>query len=306
MIGYEECIERSVLSAEADGGNAPFLSVLIWQDQVRISGHCQCVSAPSQFRRYFMNSDHSFYPRGQAMFLLRRIVRFLVAIVVCCVPCSAWAGNLLQNGGFDTPTPGLSGPNYPTSFTGTGFGGPSSAADWTLYNGYPATTSTELLQTTDPNGSGFMIHVTSVPTTSNSFAYFNGLEQAFPAQSGGVVTVSVDVEAVQGPVFVGLFANDGGTLLPNYVSIATIGQWETVTFTVPAGTTPSTEPDLIAIYAYNGTAGATGEFYADNANAMFVPEPSSGLMALIGMSATALWVRKTRPRLGRRLAEHAA
>ncbi len=233
---------------------------------------------------------------------LRRDVLFLAAIAVCCVPSSAWAGNVLLNGGFDTPTPGLSPPNYPTSITGDFASGPSSAADWTLFNGYPATTSTQLLPTTDPLGSGFMIDVTSVPTTSSSFAFFNGLQQAFPTQSGGTVTVSVDIYAVQGPVFVGLFANSGGTLLTPYGSDSTIGQWETVTFTVPAGTTPSTEPNLLAIYTYNGNAGATGEFYADNASVNSVPEPSSGLLALVGMSATALWVRKARPRLGRRRA----
>ena len=178
----------------------------------------------------------------------------MAAIAVCCVPSSAWAGNLLLNGGFDTPTAGLSPPDYPTSSTGTGFGGPSSAADWNLYNGYPATTSTQLLSTTDPLGSGFMIDVKSVPTTSSSFAFFNGLQQAFAAQSGGMVTVSVDIYAVQGPVFVGLFGNDGGSLLTPYASDSTIGQWETVTFTVSAGSTPSTEPNLIAIYNYNGTA----------------------------------------------------
>ena len=63
------------------------------------------------------------------MLLMSRIGHFLVAIAVCCLPSSAWAGNLLLNGGFDTPTPGLSPPNYPTSISGMGASGPSSAAD---------------------------------------------------------------------------------------------------------------------------------------------------------------------------------
>jgi hypothetical protein len=241
------------------------------------------------------------------MVLLRRIVIFLLPIAVCSMPSSASAGNLLTNGGFDTPTAGLSSQNnFFTSITGQFASGPSSAADWTLFNGYPATTSTELLKTTDPTGSGYMIHVTSVPSDPQSFAFFNGLQQGFAAQSGVAVTVSVDIYALQGPVFVGLFANGGGTLLTPYASDSIIGQWETVTFTVPAGTTPSTEPNLIAIYNYNGTAGATGEFYADNASVTSVPEPSSVFLTLIGMSGTALWVRKTRPRLGRRRTELAA
>ena len=215
---------------------------------------------------------------------LRRNVLFLAAIATCCVPSSAWAGNVLQNGGFDTPTPGLSPPNYPTSITGQFASGPSSAADWTLFNGYPATTSTQLLPTTDPLGSGFMIDVKSVPTTSSSFAFFNGLKQAFPTQSGGTVTVSVDVYAVMGPVFVGLFANDGATLLLPYGTDSIIGQWQTVTFTVPAGTTPSTEPNLIAIYTYNGTAGPTWEFTPTMPASRLFPSPRVGLLALIGIS----------------------
>jgi hypothetical protein len=236
-----------------------------------------------------------FHPSCRRMLLL-------AAIAVFWVPSPAWAGNLLQNGGFDTPTPGLSPPNFPTSITGQSAAGPSSAADWTLFNGQDATTSTELLPTTDPNGNQSMIHVTSVPATPNAATFFNGLEQAFPTQSGVAVAVSVDVEVLQGTVFVGLFANNGGTLLMPFVTISTPpNQWQTVTFTVPAGADPNSEPNLIAIYTDNFGPGVTGEFYADNAMvAAAVPEPSSGLLALIGFSATALWVRKTRARFGHR------
>jgi hypothetical protein len=73
------------------------------------------------------------------MSLIRRIGLFFVAIAFCCVPASAWAGNLLVNGGFDTPTPGLSPPNYPTSISGAGASGLSSAADWTLLGDAPTT-----------------------------------------------------------------------------------------------------------------------------------------------------------------------
>ena len=161
-----------------------------------------------------------FYPS-------RRIVLFLTAIAACCVPWSARAGGLIQNGGFDTPTPGLTPPNYPTSISGAGVGGPSSAEFWTLFNNFSTTTSTELLPSTDPNGSGFMIHLTSTPT-SGSFSFFNGLQQAFPTQSGG--SASVDVDVLSGVVFVALYANDGGTLLDQ--SFSTVNnQWQTLTVT---------------------------------------------------------------------------
>jgi hypothetical protein len=88
-----------------------------------------------------------------------------------------------------------------------------------------------------------MIHVTSVPAGPGNFTAFNGLQHGFTTQIGVPLTVSVDVEVTHGSsIFVGLFANDGGTLLMR------------------------------------------------------------GLLALIGMSATALWARKSRLRRGRRRA----
>jgi hypothetical protein len=223
------------------------------------------------------------------MFNLRQIVLFLVAIAVCCVPSSAWAGNLLLNGGFDTGNPTFTPPNFPTSITGQFTSGPASAADWTLFNGEPVTTSTELLTSTDPGGSGLMIHVTSVPTTGN-FTAFSGLEQGFATQVGVPVTASVDVDVLQGSVLLGIYANNGGTLL-NYITTNILG-WQTLTVTQPASTDPNSEPNLIVIYSDNFAANATNEFYADSASVTAaVPEPSSGLLALIGMSAAAFWVR---------------
>jgi hypothetical protein len=234
------------------------------------------------------------------MFVLRRIVLILVAIAGCCVPSSARAANLLLNGGFDTGNPSFTPPNFPTSLSGAGVGAPSSATDWTIFNGTSVTTSTELLTSTDPSGSGLMIHVTTVPNTGTDTA-FSGLEQGFTTQIGVPVTVSVDVDVLspQGSVFVGLFANNGGTLLMPFVTTTTLG-WQTLTFTVPAGTDVNSEPNLIAIYSDNFANNVTNEFYADNASVTAVPEPTSGLLALIGMSATAFWFRKNRPRLGRR------
>jgi hypothetical protein len=233
------------------------------------------------------------------MLLLRRNVLFLVAIAIWCVPSSAWAGNLLLNGGFDTPTPGLSPPNYPTSISGAGASGFSSAGDWTLFNGQPITTSSELLPTTDPinPNNPFMIHVTSVPTTGN-FTAFSGLEQGFATQVGVPVTASVDVDVLQGSILLGIYANNGGTLL-NFITTNILG-WQTLTVTQPASTDPNSEPNLIVIYSDNFAANATNEFYADNAVlSASVPEPSTGLLTLIGMSATALWVRSSRSRRGR-------
>ena len=133
-----------------------------------------------------------------------------------------------------------------------------------------------------------MIHVTSVPTPGN-YTAFGGLEQGFATQVGVPVTASVDVDVLQGSVLLGIYANDGGTLL-NYITTDILG-WQTLTVTQPASTDPNSEPNLIVIYSDNFAPDATNEFYADSASVTApVPEPSSGILALIGMSATAFWV----------------
>ncbi len=213
----------------------------------------------------------------------RRNFLGMAAIAICCLPSWAHAGgNLLQNGGFDTPTPGLSPPNYPTSISGAGSGGPSSAEGWSLFNNYNDTTSTELLPTTDPTGSPpYMIHLTSAPNNSGTPSFFNGLLQSFSTQPGA--TASVDVYLLSGEVLVGLYSGNGATLV-NYTFTTLTDQWQTLSVTAA----PGTNPNLLVIYAYDGVAGATTEFYADNASVTSVPEPSSGLLALTGISAMAL------------------
>src|SRR5262249_10849642 len=152
--------------------------------------------------------------------------------------------NLLMNGGFDTPTPGLSPPSYPTSTSSVSAAAPSSAEFWSLFNNFPATTSSELLPTTDPLGSDFMIHLTSVGTNGGP-PFFNGLQQGFTSQSTAV-TASVDVFVLSGPVIVALFSGGGGTFVGGALSTTT-GQWETISFTAPSGTSAN----LIVIFSEN-------------------------------------------------------
>jgi hypothetical protein len=85
--------------------------------------------------------------------------------------------------------------------------------------------------------------------------------------------------------------------MDEWVRIIRANQWETISFTAPSGSAA----DLIAIYSEN--LSGSGEFYADNASvtAAAVPEPSSGVLAMIAISASALWVRKYRARLGPRV-----
>ncbi len=227
---------------------------------------------------------------------LSRYVVLMATVAACGLPMSARAGNLLMNGGFDTPTPGLSPPNYPTSITGQFSSGESSAESWTLFNSFDATTSTELLPTTDPGGSApYMIHLTSVSNTADpTQSFFNGLQASFTTQST-LTTASVDLYILTGPVILALYAGDGSTLI-NDQYYGTTGTWFTGSITAPAGT----DPNLLIIYS--GSLTGTGEFYADNAvvTAAAVPEPAGGVLALIGMTIVAVWVRKAGLRPGAR------
>jgi hypothetical protein len=140
-----------------------------------------------------------------------------------------------------------------------------------------------------------MIHLTTVTNTSDPVnSFFNGLQQGFATQSG-TTTFSVDVFVLSGPVTALFFAGNGSTpILSSQTFSTTTNQWETLTATAPAGT----NPNLFVLDSYS-TSGR-GEFYADNAVVTAItaiPEPTSGLLAPIGMSATALWVRKTRSTL---------
>jgi len=212
----------------------------------------------------------------------------MVALASFLLPSSVALGDLLQNGGFDTPTAGLSPPNYPTSITGLPPfpGGISSADQWNLFNNQDATTSTELLPTTDPSGGGFMIHLTTTPSASGGPTSFNGLIQSFATVPGAVA--SVDVFVVSGPVIVALFGNSG---FLGDVQSTTSNQWETLTLTEALGT----NPNLIAIYSNNVSGPA--EFYADRASVTsLTPEPATWIVALVGWPAMSVLIQKRRRR----------
>ena len=215
----------------------------------------------------------------------RGVVLLVILALATANPQPTSAGNILLNGGFDIPTPGLSPPNYQTSITGASARGVSSAEDWSLYNNFNATTSTELLPSTDPLGSGYMIHLTSVSNTSDpTGSFFNGLQQSFPMVPGG--TASVDVDVLSGPVILALYAGNGSTLIAYTLSTAT-NQWETLMVTAPVGS----NPNLVILYSYS-TSG-TGEFYADGAvaAATAAPEPSTWILALLGLLGVGFYNR---------------
>jgi hypothetical protein len=186
-----------------------------------------------------------------------------VSVLLLALTTSVHA-NFLPNGGFDTPNPLLSAPNYLTSITGAAAIGPTSAETWFMYNNSPDLTTTELLPTTDPLGSGFMIHVSSAGLN-------NGLNLIFPAQSSA--SASVDVFVSSGTAILYLFTG-GGTINLAHVESTTTGVWETLTIPVTPG-----NPNQFVLY----TGPAGGDFFADRASVPAVspvPEQSPFWLSL--------------------------
>jgi hypothetical protein len=124
--------------------------------------------------------------------------------------------NVLSNPNFN-----IVGPNGPsTTFTGTGYGGYSSAANWTVFNNKSATTNTKLVPSTFPSGGSQMIHVT---TTSDS----NGLVQVYRAFNTGPkrAIAGIWVFVRNGKVGMGI-GNGGNTSIATNTISSTINQWE--------------------------------------------------------------------------------
>ncbi|HWC38435.1 MAG TPA: hypothetical protein VG476_07890, partial [Acidimicrobiales bacterium] len=126
-------------------------------------------------------------------------------------------------------TAGPQGPQGPqTSFTGL-YPGPCAAAEWEVFNNTSATTTTELVPTTCPNGGTRMIHVRTVGTN-------NGISQIWDATSGlPHASFSVRVYVVQGKVGIGI-GHLGDTSLTSFTT--TTGSWEHVTGTNLANQSP--------------------------------------------------------------------
>jgi hypothetical protein len=191
----------------------------------------------------------------------------VAALAWFAVP-SARAGDL-ANGGFDAVGP--AGNPVTTLAQSAGW---SAALGWQQYALVPGSSITsELLPTTDPSGSGNMIHfITDNGDWPPSHAG-NGFWQSFstvPAAS-----LSFDLEVVSGQVTAGLVLVDGA-----YVDYPTFGPtsgWIHVTDV-------SSQP--VSFVAFESLSlGVGAEYYVDNLVMTSVPEPST--MVLLGTASLA-------------------
>ncbi|MGP3927238.1 LamG domain-containing protein [Streptomyces sp. 8N616] len=149
-------------------------------------------------------------------------------------------GNLIRNATF-----GRSRPSPPPPLTGAGVGGLAAAEEWFVWNNPDATTMTELLPTTRPDGRGHMLHV----VTTGGLC---GLVQTWTAAGAGPAVAEAWVYVVAGAVGLGC-GNGGGTSI-DAVSTVT-GRWEHLV--AEAGSTPVDE-----LIPYFGPADGA-DFYVD-------------------------------------------
>jgi hypothetical protein len=183
-------------------------------------------------------------------------------------PTSAWA-DVLVNGGVDTIGP--SG----ASVSGSG---PSAALGWNQFTVVPGSQITSDLETsTDPLGSGEMIHI----LTDNGFwgpaSQGNGFHQGFSTLPSA--TASFDIDVVSGKVTGGLVLATGP--FAQFTPYQAGGGWQHVVENVNA---PVIDIEFEVLTPTN--AGGA-EFYLDNLQVTPTPEPSM-LPLLAGLLVFAL------------------
>ena len=149
-----------------------------------------------------------------------RLTPFGVCVALCLLAVTgsvpAAMTNLLKNGDFGQ----VSKKGLHTELTGDAQTGDSAAAEWTVYNNGPGTTTTELSASTRRAGKS-MIHVVTTNSKQNSGS---GLVQAFfPVSTGpGHVNASAWIYIKSGTVFIG--TGNGGNTGIDARSSAT-GKW---------------------------------------------------------------------------------
>ncbi len=198
----------------------------------------------------------------------------------------------LINPGFDTVGPDGS----PVTTTAPAVvppyaGGPSAAEGWSQFVVVPTgTLTTTLLATTDPSGSGNMLHIVTDSGDYPPAEQGNGFAQAF---IGGALlphaTVTYDLYVASGEVWGGLVAADGA-FQSNTPHFGPTGGWIQVTdYMLPGLLSGEVAFETLTI---GQGAGFGADYYVDNLNVTSVPEPAT--MTLLAGGLGGLVLRRRR------------
>lgn len=194
---------------------------------------------------------------SRANSMLRKTGNAILAQVVlaCLMPLTIWAQNLVPNGGFEKPAPGVP-PGTPRNYTDfCGNAVSSAAADWMVSIDVCGGNLTSTLEpSTAPAGGKYMMHIVT-DSINSGIAY-----DSFANQARTLSSVWVYVNS--GCVGIGT-GNAAFTVDTDEITCET-GTWIEF-FKVPNSGSPA---NTFVVYAFPATG---ADFYVDNARVVAVP-----------------------------------